>query len=87
MQDHRQEVIDRFAKAILPIILRNGIVYEQIYDDIDEVFSLAEDFYERHRRTCKICEANKEQEVPYKKRGLPSYDEAIDWFAEDKEIK
>jgi len=65
MDNHKQEVIDGFVKAIIPAYLKNELndeLFGNEYNVIDNVFSYAEALYEQHSKTCKICKANKELE-------------------------
>ena len=63
MDNHKQEVIDGFVKALMPVYLKDALdddVFGNVYHHIDDAYELAEALFERHRKTCKICEENKE---------------------------
>jgi hypothetical protein len=61
MENHKQEVIDGFVKAVIPAVIYNENQWEgsEVFDcydiSVSTAYSIAEALYEKHSKTCKVC--------------------------------
>ena len=70
MENHKQEVIDDFVKAVIPAVIYDESRWEDTEffsrdeEAVGRAYILAEALYQKHSKTCEVCkELLEKQEV------------------------